>query len=53
VLLGSDYPYDMGMYDLVDHVRSLGISDADKTTILGTEAEKLLHKAKAHSRATP
>ena len=42
VMLGSDYPYDMGMLDCVKHVRSLKISDADKATILGSRAEKLL-----------
>jgi aminocarboxymuconate-semialdehyde decarboxylase len=42
VMLGSDYPYDMGMMDCVKHVRSLKISDADKATILGTRAEALL-----------
>jgi aminocarboxymuconate-semialdehyde decarboxylase len=42
VLLGSDYPYDMAMLDCVRHVRSLKISDADKTTILGSHAEALL-----------
>jgi len=42
VLLGSDYPYDMGMMDCVQHVRSLSISDADKATILGSRAEALL-----------
>jgi aminocarboxymuconate-semialdehyde decarboxylase len=42
VLLGSDYPYDMGMMDCVQHVRSLSISDADKASILGSRAETLL-----------
>jgi aminocarboxymuconate-semialdehyde decarboxylase len=42
VLLGSDYPYDMGMMDCVKHVRSLKISDADKATILGQRAATLL-----------
>jgi aminocarboxymuconate-semialdehyde decarboxylase len=42
VLLGSDYPYDMGMMDCVQHVRSLKISDVDKATILGVHAETLL-----------
>ena len=42
VMLGSDYPYDMGMMDCVKHVRSLKISDADKATILSTGAEALL-----------
>jgi aminocarboxymuconate-semialdehyde decarboxylase len=44
VMLGSDYPYDMGMMDCVKHVRSLKISDADKTTILSTRAQALLGK---------
>ena len=42
VLLGSDYPYDMGMPDCVKHVRSLKISDADKATILGQRAATML-----------
>ncbi len=42
VLLGSDYPYDMGMMDCVRHVRGLKISDADKASILGSRAETLL-----------
>jgi aminocarboxymuconate-semialdehyde decarboxylase len=42
VMLGSDYPYDMGMMDCVKHVRTLKISDADKAAILGMRAEALL-----------
>ncbi len=42
VMLGSDYPYDMGMTGCVAHVRSLNISDADKDKILNTRAEALL-----------
>ena len=42
VMLGSDYPYDMGMPDCVSHVRGLAISDADKASILGGRAEILL-----------
>ena len=42
VLLGSDYPYDMGMLDCAQHVRGLKISDADKAMILGGHAEALL-----------
>jgi len=42
VMLGSDYPYDMGMMDCVQHVRSLKISEADKASILGSRAEVLL-----------
>lgn len=45
VMLGSDYPYDMGMMDCVKHVRDLKISDADKVTILSTRAQVLLGKA--------
>ena len=41
-MLGSDYPYDMGMPDCVQHVRSLKISEADKASILGSRAEVLL-----------
>ena len=42
VLLGSDYPFDMGMYDGVKRVRALNISDADRATILGGGAKALL-----------
>ena len=42
VLLGSDYPYDMAMLDCANHVKGLNISAADKATILGAHAEKLL-----------
>jgi aminocarboxymuconate-semialdehyde decarboxylase len=42
VVLGSDYPYDMGMLDCVAHVRALKISDTDKNAILGARAEVLL-----------
>src|SRR5690348_3780530 len=45
VMLGSDYPYDMGMLDCVQHVRALKISDADKATILSSRAEALLGAA--------
>ncbi len=45
VLLGSDYPYDMAMLDCVRHVRALAISDADKATILGGAAARLLARA--------
>jgi aminocarboxymuconate-semialdehyde decarboxylase len=42
VVLGSDYPYDMGMMDCVKHVRSLKISDTDKAAILSGRAQSLL-----------
>ena len=42
VMLGSDYPYDMGMIDCVAHVRALSISDAAKASILSGNFEKFL-----------
>jgi aminocarboxymuconate-semialdehyde decarboxylase len=49
VLLGSDYPYDMMMSDLVRHVRGLNISEQDKGVVLGAEAEKLLARPQRHA----
>ena len=42
VVLGSDYPYDMGMVDCVAHVRALDISEAGKTSMLSGRAQALL-----------
>jgi aminocarboxymuconate-semialdehyde decarboxylase len=42
VLLGSDYPYDMGQYDSVDLIGSLSIPEADKAKILAGNAQRLL-----------
>ncbi|MBX6328676.1 MAG: amidohydrolase family protein [Pseudolabrys sp.] len=42
VLLGSDYPYDMGMTDAITRVRALDIPQADKDAILGARAKTLL-----------
>ena len=47
VMLGSDYPYDMGMMDCVQHVRSLKISEADKAAILQGNFEKVLAGTRA------
>src|SRR5215470_12754311 len=47
VLLGSDYPYDMGTFECARQVRALSIPDADRATILGGLAQKLLAGAKA------
>jgi aminocarboxymuconate-semialdehyde decarboxylase len=44
VFLGSDYPYDMGMMDCVQHVRALDIAAADRDIILGGHAAKILSK---------
>jgi len=42
VLLGSDYPYDMGTGECVRQVRALSIPEADKATVLATQAWALL-----------
>jgi aminocarboxymuconate-semialdehyde decarboxylase len=42
VLLGSDYPYDMGTLDCVRQVRAQSLAEADKATILGGTAKALL-----------
>ena len=42
VLLGSDYPFDMGMPDGVKQVRGLSIPAGDQASILGGRAKALL-----------
>jgi aminocarboxymuconate-semialdehyde decarboxylase len=42
VLLGTDYPFDMGEYDPVGHVMSTPIDDATKAAIVGGNAKRLL-----------
>ena len=42
VLLGSDYPFDMGMPDGVLQVKNLSIPAADQNAILGGRARTLL-----------
>src|SRR4051794_26807101 len=39
VLLGSDYPYDMGTFDCARQVKALRIADADRNAILSGNAE--------------
>jgi aminocarboxymuconate-semialdehyde decarboxylase len=43
VLMGSDFPFDMGCEDPVAHVRAApGLSDAERRAILGANAARLL-----------
>lgn len=51
VLLGSDYPFDMGMSNGVAQIRSLSISAADQLAILGARAQALLENAPARAFA--
>jgi len=44
IVLGSDYPYDMGNWELVREARALSIPDADKERILGGNAKALFGK---------
>jgi aminocarboxymuconate-semialdehyde decarboxylase len=41
VMLGSDYPFDMGAFDCVDVVRRLKVAEVDKATILGRGVERI------------
>jgi aminocarboxymuconate-semialdehyde decarboxylase len=51
VVLGSDYPYDMGTLECVRQVRSLSISDTDKEAILS--GRSLLGETGVRSEMTP
>ena len=42
VLLGSDYPFDMGTLECARQVKALSITEADRATILGEGAAGLL-----------
>ena len=46
VLLGSDYPYDMGTFECARQVKALAVSDLDKATILNGMTQKLLSTVK-------
>jgi aminocarboxymuconate-semialdehyde decarboxylase len=46
VILGSDYPYDMGTFECARQVKALSIADADKATILGGLVQQLLAAVK-------
>lgn len=51
VLLGSDYPFDMGNLDCVARVRALSIDDKAKELILGGYAETVLETSAESVRA--
>jgi aminocarboxymuconate-semialdehyde decarboxylase len=51
LLLGSDYPFDMGMPDGVRQVRGLPIATAEQASILGGTAQALLGTANASASA--
>ncbi len=42
VMLGSDYPFDMGTYRAVEEVREIGLGGEEESAILGGNAERLL-----------
>jgi aminocarboxymuconate-semialdehyde decarboxylase len=42
VVLGSDYPFDMGTETAADSVRGLGLSQAQESAVLGGTLAKLL-----------
>ena len=46
VLLGSDYPFDMGLDDPVATIRSAGLPDDVTRRILGDNAAALLRGAR-------
>jgi aminocarboxymuconate-semialdehyde decarboxylase len=42
VILGSDYPYDMGTFECPRQVKALSCGEMDKLTILNGLVQKLL-----------
>jgi aminocarboxymuconate-semialdehyde decarboxylase len=43
VIMGTDYPFDTGDYDPIEHVASVtSFDDATKTAIIGGNAKRLL-----------
>lgn len=50
ILLGSDYPFDMGTADPVGAVRELGLSSNDEAAIMGGNAARLIGEEVAANR---
>jgi aminocarboxymuconate-semialdehyde decarboxylase len=50
VLLGSDYPFDMGNLDCAARVEALALPPKVRDTVLGQRAAQLLQQAALHSR---
>lgn len=46
VMLGTDYPFDMGQYDLIEVIDNLRITAAERETILSGAAERLMPGSK-------
>jgi hypothetical protein len=42
VVLGTDYPFDMGQYDIVSVLRGLGLDPAAEAEIAGRALERML-----------
>jgi aminocarboxymuconate-semialdehyde decarboxylase len=42
ILMGTDYPFDMGEYDPVGHVAGIGLDQRDFEAITGRNAARLL-----------
>ncbi len=42
VLMGTDYPFDMGQGNPIDFIRSAGLSEGEQRMILGENANRLL-----------
>ena len=42
VILGSDYPYDMGTFECARQVKALSCGELDKVTMLNGLVQKLL-----------
>ncbi len=46
VMLGSDYPFDMGQYDLLEVIDALRITAGDRETILAGAANRLIARGR-------